>query len=399
MKTTQNLLEEGRKAIYNNKANEAEAAFRKACESDTNSVEAMAELARILVARGKMEEAQGLVQKALSKKPDNALSLAVQGTLFLAGRKLNEAVATLEKAVKVDPALEMAYVNLGIAQRQLKKYTESEKSLRKAIELKPSNFEAHYCLGYTLGITHRLEEAIREVLESVKLNPVFQQGYLVLGDLMTKGNQKAVAEKVYVEALRHAPGMLAVRERLRDLYRDLGNKAGLLAESRAIAEQTETAGSWIACGRIAMDNKDFATAAAAFRKAIAIAPKSWQPHYYMGELYDLANQNAEAQSEFETALRLNRNDHRPHNGMGLLLLKLNKLPEAIQQFEKAIQLEPKSAAARYNLALAYHKSQNKKQAGKFFKEVAENPAAGALQQNARKMLKSIAPARRVEIRI
>src|SRR5262249_25603962 len=118
-------------------------------------------------------------------------------------------------------------------------------------------------------------------------------------------------------------------------------------------------------------------------------PQLWEPHYNMGEIYDAANEKDKAKKEYEESIRLNHKSFKPHNGLGLLLLKENRVDEAIHQLETAVRLGPSSPIRIYNLALAFSKASKKKQARDLLNRVIANRQAGAIKDQAKRLLKTL----------
>lgn len=306
------FMSQGKEAIQKGQFQQAEKYFQEAISADPEFADAKVELSRIVAARGNLKQAETLADQALQRNPGHAMGLALKGVYSNARDQYHEGAEWLEKAIQADPKLDMAYVNLGISQRVLGKLDDSEKNLRKAIQLNPRNHEAYYCLGFTLCLQKKIEEGIFATLESLKINPYFIQGYLALGELYTKAGKSDLVIQLYQEALRHVPHAVPIRERLHGLYLAKKDFKGAEQELEKIDDKLKSINEWMELGKVCLINGRFERAEQAFQKATELAPKAWEPHYNLGEIYTVAKLSDKARTEYEQAIRLNQNSFKPH---------------------------------------------------------------------------------------
>ena len=139
-----------------------------------------------------------------------------------------------------------------------------------------------------------------------------------------------------------------------------------------------------------MINGHFERAEQAFKKAAELAPRAWEPHYNLGEIYMVAKLKDMARKEYEEAIQLNKGSFKPHNGLGLWFLKNDEVDNAIAEFTKASELAPDSPIPAFNLGLAFAKAKKNSQARKALSKVVSNPRAGKIAEEARKLQRTIA---------
>src|SRR5205823_1506814 len=155
----------------------------------------------------------------------------------------------------------------------------------------------------------------------------FLQGYLTLGELLVKGGKNEAAEKLYAEAVRHNPNAIPARERLVDLHMRTKDFDAAEREREAIAKARNREADWLELGNVRVLNGKIDGALEAYRKAAQVAPQSWEPHYNLGQMYDVAHLNEDARREYQLSIQHNRKSFKPHNGMGLLLLRENRVQD------------------------------------------------------------------------
>ncbi len=91
----------------------------------------------------------------------------------------------------------------------------------------------------------------------------------------------------------------------------------------------------------------------AFRKAVAIDPKSADAHKGLGLAYCEKGMFGEAVIELKQAIAINPKLADVYNNHGLVYCSEDLPGKAISEFMKAIEMEPDFAEARYNLGMAY----------------------------------------------
>ena len=386
MSTTQELIKKSKEAIKNNVIMAAEAFLKEAIAADPNSADAKVELARIMVAMGKITLARKYVDEALTIQAKHPLALAVKGGIRVIEGRYSEAIPLLKEALELDPKSNFVFTNLGIAQRELGFFDDAEASIRKAIDANSQDYEAYYALGHTLCAAGKVEDGIQATLKCIEINPGYVKGYLALGALYDKGGRPDLAEQLYDECLKRVPEAVIVREKLQEMYMKYQKFEAAQAEMEIIAQQKSTANDWMKLGNLSVITRKFKVAELAFRKAAELSPKSWEPHYNLGDLYDAANLTDVARKEYELAIKHNTGNYKPHHGMGLWFMKQNQLKEAIEQLAIAHQLSPTAPEPAYNLALALAKAHENEQAKALLKEVISNPGADRFTEDAKRLL-------------
>jgi tetratricopeptide (TPR) repeat protein len=133
------------------KADDAEAAFRKAIEIDPNGLGAYTSLAGLFVATGRTDEAIATYERALEQSPKSgSLHLLLASLLEAAGR-LEEAMGHYESAIEIDPELAIAKNNLAYLMAERGKDLDRALDLAQEAKAKlPDNPNAADTLGWVL---------------------------------------------------------------------------------------------------------------------------------------------------------------------------------------------------------------------------------------------------------
>ena len=97
----------------------------------------------------------------------------------------------------------------------------------------------------------------------------------------------------------------------------------------------------------------FPAAAAILEKLLPSAPESFELHELLGLVYSAQSQDAKAGEHLEKAVRLNPKSAAARSNLAAHFVRVGKTSEAEQQFRKAVELEPENFDANHNLGEAY----------------------------------------------
>jgi tetratricopeptide (TPR) repeat protein len=103
-------------------------------------------------------------------------------------------------------------------------------------------------------------------------------------------------------------------------------------------------------GAKALDEGDWAAAAAYFRKGIALAPNEPSPRHKLGTALFLAGDARGAAEQFEEALRLSPTFPKAHYSLGIMMGSSGRLEKAIEHLSAAVTYDPSYVEARLRLA-------------------------------------------------
>jgi tetratricopeptide (TPR) repeat protein len=113
---------------------------------------------------------------------------------------------------------------------------------------------------------------------------------------------------------------------------------------------------------LALEGRDRAAAAAAYRPAIAAAPGRADAYLNLGVLLGEAGRHAEAAAVYRRGLRHCPAEPLLHFNLGVALEDLRRLDDAAQAYEACLALDPAQADAHFNLARLHDQAGRQRQA-------------------------------------
>lgn len=304
---------------------------------DPGSASASNLLGVIYAETGQPVEARKEFKRAVAEAPSLAAPRINLARLLLQQNEVLPAEDQLVTALKIQPNDVSAWLLLARAQRTRQDRSSASDSFRHALAINPNQAEAHAGLGlldmdvdhYTAALEH-LEAAVRLGDPSP-----LTRCCLALTLLMGRGSDS-----------------------------DARRAAQLLDE----AKHPQIPPSWYAEGLLAKRNRDFGSAAAAFRRLLEVEPRNERAWFALSEAYRGAGKTSEARSALrrhhELLVRRQRvnsladrvlvEGKRPDllQAYGQALLDVGQPAEAEAQFRTWLQLAPRSAEARTWLAKA-----------------------------------------------
>jgi Flp pilus assembly protein TadD len=186
------------------------------------------------------------------------------------------------------------------------------------------------------------------------LTPATQSRLLDPGSGAPTEQASDVAELELLRTVaRDSPDDAAAQERLAAaLERARLYPEALTAVNRAVALGGAPAQRLQLQGRIALEAGELATAAAAYRAALAAGPPSVGALSGLGITQDLMHRHAEAQALYDQALRLSPSDWGVRSNLAMSLMMSGK-PEAATEALANAGIDPTAPRrARHDLALA-----------------------------------------------
>lgn len=135
-------------------------------------------------------------------------------------------------------------------------------------------------------------------------------------------------------------------------------------KDRDAAKLKKQSDTYIYEAQEALSEDNFATAEAAYRKAIAKDPSNTSAKYNMGNLYYSKEKAPSATDRLKQAAKVatSKDDkHRIYHNLGNTFMKQKNYQEAVNAFEDALRNDPTDDETRYNLALAKKMLEKQKQ--------------------------------------
>ena len=305
-------------------ATEAEIAFQHAQTLAPRDMRWPYYLGHVYRARQEPARAIRSFQQVLELAPDDVASLIWLGDLHLASGDAAAAAAPLQRAFTLQPSSAAAAARLGRAALARREYPRAVEYLERALQLQPAAAAVHYPLGMAyraLGERSKAEAHLRQATES-------------------------------------------------------GDPAPADALMEAVAAQLRGAGAFEARGMDALDARDWNSAVANLRQAVALAPTNAVTRLNLGTALSLAGDAQAAERELREAVRLDPRLAKAHFALGVLAQERGRWHDAIARFSSAVQQEPGFVDARFALADALRRTgQAEAAVGQYRDVLALNPAA------------------------
>lgn len=145
-------------------------------------------------------------------------------------------------------------------------------------------------------------------------------------------------------------------------------------------------------GVLYMKLRNLGEAAAQFEEALKIAPKAFNPRLNLGIVRIEEKNYPGAIEEIQEALSINSSHPAPYLYLGIARFEAGQMPEALRELSKAIDMGGNDyALAHYYTALIYIKTGKDAEAARALNAYLEAAPNGGEADNARMLLKQIAP--------
>ncbi|HJU44973.1 MAG TPA: tetratricopeptide repeat protein [Vicinamibacterales bacterium] len=294
-------------------------------------------LGRLLMAADLDEAAEPCLLNAQTLAPADGRWPYYLGHLSRDRGDLAAAKTFFERSLELRPEDVASLVWLGDIELALGSADDAERRFSKALLLQPNSLSARFGLGrtalarqdYRAAVTY-LQAVLTQDPEAASAHYPLAMAYRGLGDV------------------KNAEIHLRLREDHKILPAD-----PLMVE---LDELLESPQAYESRGIRALDQKDFAEAAALFRKGLAIAPDNAALQHRLGTALYMMGEVVSAREHFETAVRVSPDYHLAQYSLGVLLQADGRHTEAIERFTAALKSRPSHTASRVRLAASLRRT-------------------------------------------
>ncbi|MBK8786566.1 MAG: tetratricopeptide repeat protein [Chitinophagaceae bacterium] len=178
--------------------------YKKALQSDKNSIQANYELASSYLAIKNYANTLKYADKVIARNLDyvDQAYILKGSALDLLGRK-PEAINTYRLALKKYKTNHLLYYNLALTSFNIKNYKEAEDALQKALKLNPLHASSHFLLGMTMISQGKRTQAVLALYNFLLLEPKTKRSASALlaleDEWKNAGKQKAGSKTVPAE--------------------------------------------------------------------------------------------------------------------------------------------------------------------------------------------------------
>ncbi|HXJ85410.1 MAG TPA: tetratricopeptide repeat protein [Candidatus Binatia bacterium] len=328
-------------------------------------------LARISMMQNYFEDAIPLLESGVKLAPQRADLHAALGESYFMSGKTEKAIEEFKNLIALDPSAR-SYAFMGLSYRHLGRFEEATKYFNAGLKLDPHNATCLYNLGFIeerQGNTARADELFQQAL---RYNPDYSDALLELANLRVKDKKYAEA----AELLRHyvkvghdvATGYYKLAMVERSLHqtaaaqRDLNVFQTLSKNSSTgpmpyqhLFDYLNNRSQLSAQARTELD-------VAELNEQIKKHPGQTQDLYLLAETYLKLGDVKKAREAVAQLDQISAEDYRTQTGIGVLLARYRLYDDAIQHFQNALHANPDSDDVKYDLANAYFRKGQHKEA-------------------------------------
>jgi tetratricopeptide (TPR) repeat protein len=352
----ESILEQARLNIASQDYDTAKQQLQQIIDQNASFASAHFELSKLALILDDLKGAQSSMEAALENDPRNeeyraeaeklaAISSSMSDAArAYSDREYLDAVAIYEKIVEEYPTFASAYYGMGKALTQAEMLRQAANAFRQAIEHNPQNEEYSSSLLYIVGMKfndgnnnyrdRNWEAALESYQEAIDIDASFHQSHLMLARVYQRLDD-------YTAAMTALDRVLAIKPDYVNAYNEKGKllkREGRLEEAEAIFRISLSIEpnykAYIELGSILMTDRPD-EAIEMFKAAIKINPKDGDAEEYLGEIYSIRENWADAKRYLEQAVRLKPRDH-------VTAWRLAQVYNQLQDYEKARQMAKKS---------------------------------------------------------
>ena len=378
--TAQEHAERGMQLAQSGDLKGAEAELRRAVELAPRDAPALSALGAILGMQQRLAESNVYLERALAIDPaDFAARRNLGSNQFQLGQ-LDPAKENLERALRQKPADKTATLLLGMVEEELQNYVRAVdlfKSVPDQVRKQPQSIVALARAYYRTGQPDKARAALQE-LEG---HPAGPEGLFLGGQVASQADDLATAERMFASVLATHPDRAKVgfnlalvqyrnnrieecRATLETLlrsgqltsdifnllawcYHKEGNlKEAIKAMDLAIDREPSRESNYLDLAMILTEHRRYSVALAAAKKAIEVAPDSYQAHRWKGFIEIKLHYSLEAIKSYSRAVEIKPDAAEALLGLAVAQMSEGKLQDAQATFQKGIERFPRDALLR-----------------------------------------------------
>jgi len=355
----------------------AEAELRRAVELAPRDAPALSALGAVLGMQQRLAESNVYLERALAIDPaDFAARRNLGSNQFQLGQ-LKPAKENLERALRQKPADQAATLLLGMVEEELQNYVRAVdlfESVPDQVRKQPQSIVALARAYYRTG----QPDKARASLQGLEGHPAGPEGLFLGGQVASQADDLATAERMFASVLATHPDRAKVgfnlalvqyrnnrieecRATLETLlrsgqltsdifnllawcYHKEGNlKEAIKAMDLAIDREPSRESNYLDLAMILTEHRRYSVALAAAKKAIEVAPDSYQAHRWKGFIETKLHYSLEAIKSYSRAVEIKPDAAEALLGLAVAQMSEGKLQDAQVTFQKGIERFPRDA--------------------------------------------------------
>lgn len=250
-------------------------------------------------------------------------------------------------------ALAVMYQGLGRAD-------EATEELRQVLALQPRSDNAHLVLATIHAEKGEWDAAVEEANAAIALRPNYWRNHAELGDTLLRAGRLDEAIAAYRRLTELQPDSPRGYQRLGRALQGAGRIEEALANYEKAAAIRPTSGWYSNMGTLHYWRGDYARAAAAYQRAIELAPNEADPYANLGDALQKLGQPERAADnyrrailEVRKALAVKANDSLNVASLALYQAKLGMKDAAASSIELATTLSPQEPEVLHVRAIVH----------------------------------------------
>jgi tetratricopeptide (TPR) repeat protein len=295
----------------------AAASFRRALQSNPNSLTIRQDFGAVLVRMGKWSEAASVLGPLALARPDSPLVAYLNALALQNSQHSKEAEAEARRSLALDSNSADTHTLLGITLSSQGRIDEAISELNRAVEIDPNSFDGELYLGRSRYARSDTAGAAAALQKAVSLRPQDAEARFFLGTVLEVAGDQDGATTQYQELQQISPNDPRGYVGLGGIFGKTGKNEEALAQLRK-ARELDPANfeTNLALGRLLAKTGNLEESIQFLQEAEKQSPQSPEVHYQLALSLQRAGRKAEAAKQFAEVDRLNR-ERRSTTGMGM----------------------------------------------------------------------------------
>ncbi len=228
-------------------------------------------------------QALAVIERGIAIDPTDAVLASARGDVLLDLGRRDEARAAYRSAIERNPKLFPAYGRLAESLTDEGRLADAVAVLRRGVAALPDEPTLLHNLGTALVATGAFDEAIPLLRRCIEIRPGDPETFMALGNAWDNLGKATEAEAAFRQAIALDPKHAGARTNLAWLLAQRNDGDGAIAElNLAVAAEPTLMQAWFYLGQFHQKAGRHTEAAAALRKAEALAPDDTEVQYLLG---------------------------------------------------------------------------------------------------------------------
>jgi len=338
---------------------------------------------------GNLDSAISALNSAVQKDPNFALGYAALGEAYRLKYQtehhpkwLDASAANSQKAIEIDDRLVAPHVTLGRLNTTLSKNDLAQQEFQKALSINPRDSDAIQGLAGLYERMGHLADAEANFKRAIALRPDYWGGYISLGNFYHRQKRLRDAIAQYQHAIELTPDNSVAYSNLGAAYHLLNDAQSKAAAETAFRKSIELVPNYPAyanLGFLYIDEKRYAEAAEATRKALELNDKDWRvwanlliAYQWLKDEEKTRPTRAKTLELLEEYASLHSQEAEVQSMLSTFYAADKHREKALAKADEALVLAPKDPSVLADVAETYDELGDRKQAIHYAKQSLNN---------------------------